>query len=98
MSNFKEYNNGYNKAVSKLKHLDDKYALMWAESNIWQVPSKLTMPLRSETPEHMFISGAWAVLESLRNDGVISEKAIDKHWNRLTDRGDPTITDKKETE
>lgn len=79
-----EYNQGYNKARSELKHLENKYAQMWCEANIWKVPTKLHIPKRPESPERMFISGAWAVLEQLHKDGVISEIALDKHWKSVT--------------
>lgn len=79
------YNNGYNKAVAKIKTLDDKYSQMWAEANAWVVPSKLTKPVNmGDTPDKIFISGVWAVLESLRKDGILSDDKVDKHWKRVT--------------
>lgn len=83
---YRQYNRGYNKAMSKIKHISEKYAQMWAESNAWIIPAKLHMSVRSQydTPERIFISGMWAVLESLRNDGLIPEVLIDKHWAMIT--------------
>src|SRR5450755_619450 len=81
-----QYDAGYNKAMSKIKHLDDKYSLMWAEANTWRVPSKLSMPAPSinDTPERLFVSGCFAVLEALRKDSLLTETIIDKYWQKLT--------------
>lgn len=78
------YNAGYNKAISNMKHFDDKYSQMWCEANRWQIPSKLHLPnpSRSDTRETMFISGVWSILEALRKDAIISDKTIDKFWKQ----------------
>lgn len=70
-------------AIEKQIDLKSKYARMYAQTNGWDIPPEIPKPVAAKD-QNSYCLGAWAVLEQMRQDGLLKEHLIDKFWKQVT--------------